>query len=400
MSAAGSGLKRFLSQGIRFAQNFAATTYVGIRMTGAPATSFYLNLPTALPGTTQALTVDSTGNMGYLSAGAGTVTSVALTAPSIFTVGGSPITSAGTLSLTLASQAQNLGFFSPDGATGTPTFRAMVANDVPTLLASKISNFDTQVRTSRLDQMALPTASVNLNGQKITGLAEPTLAQDAATKNYVDTAVVGATIYKGVADGSAANPTAATGVGAWSNGWMYRVTTAGSTAFGFQVNVGDFVIYNGTTWNKIDATDPAVTGTTNRITVTPTGDTSYAVDIASTYAGQATITTLGTITTGVWNGTDVAVADGGTGASTAAGARTNLGAAGVFNLAFTNATLSSGILTVTHNLGKQFCDFKIYDATNKWIEPDDVTATSTTVLTVDMTSYIGFTGTFNIVVTG
>jgi len=53
-----------------------------------------------------------------------------------------------------------------------------------------------------------------------------------------------------------------------------------------------------------------------------TGD---AVDIASTYVGQSSITTLGTITTGVWNGTDVAVADGGTGASDAASARTNLG---------------------------------------------------------------------------
>ena len=53
-----------------------------------------------------------------------------------------------------------------------------------------------------------------------------------------------------------------------------------------------------------------------------TGD---AVDIASTYVGQSSITTLGTITTGVWNGTDIAVADGGTGASDAASARTNLG---------------------------------------------------------------------------
>ncbi len=53
--------------------------------------------------------------------------------------------------------------------------------------------------------------------------------------------------------------------------------------------------------------------------------TSDAVDIASTYVGQSSITTLGTITTGVWNGTDVAVADGGTGSGTAAGARTNLG---------------------------------------------------------------------------
>jgi len=45
----------------------------------------------------------------------------------------------------------------------------------------------------------------------------------------------------------------------------------------------------------------------------------------STWTGTSSITTLGTISSGTWNGTDVAVADGGTGASDAAGAKTNLG---------------------------------------------------------------------------
>ena len=60
------------------------------------------------------------------------------------------------------------------------------ANHTGTQTASTVSDFDTQVRTSRLDQMAAPTASVALNAQKITGLADPTLAQDAATKAYTD----------------------------------------------------------------------------------------------------------------------------------------------------------------------------------------------------------------------
>ena len=59
-------------------------------------------------------------------------------------------------------------------------------NHTGTQLAATVSDFDTQVRTSRLDQMAVPTASVALNAQKITGLADPTLAQDAATKAYTD----------------------------------------------------------------------------------------------------------------------------------------------------------------------------------------------------------------------
>lgn len=61
------------------------------------------------------------------------------------------------------------------------------ANHTGTQTASTISDFDTQVRTSRLDQMAAPTAAVALNAQKITGLADPTSAQDAVTLNYITT---------------------------------------------------------------------------------------------------------------------------------------------------------------------------------------------------------------------
>ena len=54
---------------------------------------------------------------------------------------------------------------------------------------------------------------------------------------------------------------------------------------------------------------------------------SDTLRIKTTYTGQASITTLGTIATGVWNGTDIGVAHGGTGASSASDARTNLGLA-------------------------------------------------------------------------
>lgn len=57
-----------------------------------------------------------------------------------------------------------------------------------------------------------------------------------------------------------------------------------------------------------------------------TGITVNADDVA-TSASQTHVTALGTIGTGVWEATDVAVAHGGTGASTAADARTNLGLA-------------------------------------------------------------------------
>lgn len=51
----------------------------------------------------------------------------------------------------------------------------------------------------------------------------------------------------------------------------------------------------------------AVTGTMDRIT--STGGTTPQIDIAATYIGQTSITTLGTIVTGVWNGTDIDLAN-------------------------------------------------------------------------------------------
>ena len=63
------------------------------------------------------------------------------------------------------------------------------ANHTGTQTASTISDFDTQVRTSRLDQMAAPTGSVSLNSQKITSLGTPTTSTDAATKGYIDTQI-------------------------------------------------------------------------------------------------------------------------------------------------------------------------------------------------------------------
>ena len=68
-----------------------------------------------------------------------------------------------------------------------------------------------------------------------------------------------------------------------------------------------------------------------------------------TTASQTNITGLGTITVGVWNGTDVAVADGGTGSSTAGGALTNLGAAA----SATTITVAGTANQITSSAGAQ-----------------------------------------------
>jgi hypothetical protein len=68
------------------------------------------------------------------------------------------------------------------------------ANHTGTQTASTISDFNTQVRTSKVTDLAAPTTAFDVNSQKITSLATPTAGTDASTKAYVDaqiTALVG-----------------------------------------------------------------------------------------------------------------------------------------------------------------------------------------------------------------
>lgn len=245
------------------------------------------------------------------------------------------------------------------------------ASDIPTLTASKISDFDTQVRTSRLDQMAVPTASVSFNNQLLTGLADPVSAQDAATKAYVDAVAQGIDAKSSVRAATTANITLSgtqtiddvaviagdrvlvknqstttqngiyvVAAGAWSRatdadtwnelisaftfveegttnadtGWVSTINaggTLGVTAVAFSQfsSAGSYLAGDGLT---LTGNTFNVGGTAGRITVS-----ADAIDIASTYVGQSSITTLGTISAGVWNGTAIAVSYGGLGLTSA-----------------------------------------------------------------------------------
>lgn len=67
-----------------------------------------------------------------LPSGIGTVTSVGQTVPTEFVIAGSPVTGSGTLAITKANQANNSVWASPaNGASGQPTFRPLVAADIP-----------------------------------------------------------------------------------------------------------------------------------------------------------------------------------------------------------------------------------------------------------------------------
>jgi hypothetical protein len=74
------------------------------------------------------------------SAGAGTVTSVGLSTPSVFSVGSSPVTGAGTLALTFATgQTANEFLATPDGSSGAIGLRAIASDDIPTSLPALTS---------------------------------------------------------------------------------------------------------------------------------------------------------------------------------------------------------------------------------------------------------------------
>jgi len=253
--------------------------------------------------------------------------------------------------------------------TGDP--EDLSASQVKTILAvvaADISDFSTAVRSNRLDQMAAPTADVSMNSQKITNVATPTADNDAANKAYVDAARTGLDVKASVRVATTANITLSgeqtidgisvvagnrvlvknqttasqngiyvCGASSWSratdadsdaevtagmftfveegstnadSGWVLTTDssiTVGTTSLAFaqfsgagQVTAGDGLTKTGNTINAV--------GTADRISVS-----SDAIDIASTYVGQATITTLGTVTTGTWSATAIGVTKGGTG---------------------------------------------------------------------------------------
>lgn len=99
--------------------------------------------------------------------GTGTVTSVGLATPSIFTVSGSPVVGAGTLSFSPASQAANLVWAGPaSGVSAAPDFRALVAADIPVLLDSHAR---VSVRRNSLASTVGPRRRLNfIEGTNIT----------------------------------------------------------------------------------------------------------------------------------------------------------------------------------------------------------------------------------------
>jgi hypothetical protein len=319
---------------------------------------------------------------------------------------------AGTITASLTGTASNATQLNGQAAS----YYLARANATGTQTASTISDLATTVQGYSLSQFAAPTAAVPFNSQKITGLADPTNPQDAATKNYVDatsagfdvkasvraastgnvvvasglttgTVIDGVTlatgdrvllknqttasengIYVVAASGAAsrssdANANSGTGASALNPGsfvfveqgttnaataWVLGTQgpiTVGTTALAFS-QVGSSTAYTAGNGLSLVGSQFAVVGTTNRIVSSGSG-----VDISPNYIGQTSITTLGVVGTGTWQGNAVGIAYGGTGATSAAAARANLGVTGKY--APGSPTIGDGSstsITVTHNL--------------------------------------------------
>lgn len=277
---------------------------------------------------------------------------------------------------------------------------------------------------------------LDLLSNRIVNVADPTGPQDAATKAYVDASAQGLDIKESVLAATTANITLSgaqtidgvavgagdrvlvkdqttasengiyeAAAGAWARapdadtsadvtpgmftfveqgtangdtGWVLTTDapiTLGTTALAFSQFSGGGDVTAGAGLTKTGQTID-VGGTLDRITVG-----ADAVDIASTYAGQTSIATLGTIATGAWEATDVGIAHGGTGASDAATARANLGGlTRKFTQLVGDAAATS--IAVTHNLGTTAVVVQVQKESTGEVYIVDVTVTDANTVTL------------------
>lgn len=114
--------------------------------------------------------------------------------------------------------------------------------------------------------------SVTLNNTSVVGKVLTGLTISGSTISSTDSiltafgklqnqinGLVGGVIYKGTYNATTNTPALVDGTG--SQGWYYVVNVAGNQNFGsgtINFNIGDWVIYNGATWDKVDNTDAVV----------------------------------------------------------------------------------------------------------------------------------------------
>lgn len=268
----------------------AAGTLTGNTLKATVLTSSLTAVGTIATGVWQGTAIADT----YISSaatwnakGTGSVTSVSLTAPSFLSVGGSPITTSGTLALTLATQAANTVFAGPStGADAAPTFRTLVTADVPTL------------NQNTTGSAAKWTTARNLAGNSVDGTAAVAFANKFIVQGTTDTGL-----------------SAAQFLGALGTGILKNTTTTGVLSIAI---AADFPTLNqNTTGSAATLTTPRAINGTNfdgsaAITVTAAAGTLTGTTLNSTVV-TSSLTSVGIIATGTWSATTIAANKGGTG---------------------------------------------------------------------------------------
>ena len=250
------------------------------------------------------------------------------------------------------------------------------------LTVEGISTFNDEVS---IDADASITGDLNMNTAKIINLADPTAAQDAATKNYVDSSIVGNLVFQGGYNAATNTPDLDVSPSASiKQGWAYVVTVAGNF-FTEAVEVGDFLI----------AQQDAPTALADWVTVQNNVDlaTATTVGIGNVVPGSSnTVTapyTSGTATLDVVNSTPsqkgAVIVDAGTGISVAYAS----GTATVTNTETNSSNTATGTITagnlsgtVTHNFGTLNTIVQTIDSSGDTVFCDITRTTNTCVATI------------------
>lgn len=282
------------------------------------------------------------GYKDSIGAGGSGLTSVGISMPSGFTVTNSPLTSNGTIAIsgagTTLQYIRGNGTLATFDTTAIPSFylkvRGLLTGTSPitfnqTTGAIGINN----ANTSGTKGAASFTGAFSDNGSGLIDLLTIGSVGSCTNCNLSIDAKGRVTLY--------GNGTGPSGVAVDT---MFR--TPGIDSIYFTINGTQYAIKDSA---GATGTVTSVSGTANRITITGTA-TDPIVNIAATYVGQTSITTLGTIATGVWNGTAIGATFGGTGQTTVTTGDLLIGTATntwgkLAGVATGNALISGGVAT-------------------------------------------------------